>query len=77
MPRRVQSRPVYVKLTTIRTTLGLTPTTSTASTGSTAELEGRLTKLTARLTYAEGYLKMIDEAIAIEGFAGWAPPSRV
>jgi hypothetical protein len=31
-------------------------------------------QLTARLAYAEGYLKMIDEAIAVEDFPGWTPP---
>jgi len=31
-------------------------------------------QLTARLNYADAYLKMIDEAIAIDGFSGWTPP---
>jgi len=31
-------------------------------------------QLNARLNYTEAYLKMIDEAIAVEGFPGWNPP---
>jgi hypothetical protein len=32
-------------------------------------------QLIARLNYADNYLKMIDEAIAVEGFPGWSPPN--
>jgi hypothetical protein len=31
-------------------------------------------QLNARQNYADAYLKMIDEAIAIDGFSGWNPP---
>jgi hypothetical protein len=31
-------------------------------------------QLLIRLNYADNYLKMIDEAISIEGFNGWSPP---
>jgi hypothetical protein len=37
-------------------------------------LETLTARLLARLTYAEGFLQMIDEAIAVEGFPGWSPP---
>ncbi len=40
-----------------------------------AELEELISRLTARLAYAEAYLQMIDEAIAVDGFSGWAPPA--
>jgi len=39
-----------------------------------AALESLVERLVARLAYAEGYLKLIDEAVFVEGFAGWQPP---
>lgn len=32
-------------------------------------------QLVIKLNYAFNYLKMIDEAIAVEGFDGWTPPT--
>lgn len=39
-----------------------------------AALEALTSRLLARLTYAEGFLQIIDEAIHFDGFPGWSPP---
>jgi len=39
-------------------------------------LEALTSRLLSRLTYAEGFLQIIDEAIHFDGFPGWSPPSE-
>ena len=70
MSSRIVRRSIYG--TTATTTNGVSQQVVT-------QLETKLTeqtnKLVTRLAYTESYLKMIDEAIAIEGFTGWSPPT--
>jgi hypothetical protein len=66
MSSRPTRRPVYVKPETVA---------SNAVQQNIQQLEAQTAKLQAKLAYAESYLKMIDEAIAVEGFTGWNPPT--
>jgi hypothetical protein len=38
------------------------------------DMSQQIDQLNARQNYANAYLKILDEAIAVEGFEGWEPP---